>query len=97
MSMRKKTGRLSRDPYYYWKMISMVLACAVLILALLILFGGMEGALIPLVFFLGAVMSAVTGIMELAKNKKITGYLCSVFAGVMAVAMIFNIIWMWFL
>ena len=33
----------------------------------------------------------------LAKNKKITGYLCSVFAGVMAVAMIFNIIWMWFL
>ncbi len=56
MSMRKKTGRLSRDPYYYWKMISMVLACAVLILALLILFGGKEGALIPLVFFLGAVM-----------------------------------------
>lgn len=47
----------------------MVLACAVLILAILILFGSKGGMLIPLAFLLGAVMSAVTGIMELAKIK----------------------------
>ena len=93
----KKASHVSRDPYYYWKMISMVLACAVLILAILILFGGKGEILIPLCFLLGAAMSAVTGIMELAKNKKVTGYICSIFSGIMAVALIFNIIWMWFL
>ena len=75
----------------------MVLACAVLILAILILFGGKGELLIPLCFLLGAAMSAVPGIMELAKNKKVSGYICSIFAGLMVVALIFNIIWMWFL
>ena len=75
----------------------MVLACAVLILAILILFGGKGELLIPLCFLLGAAMSAVTGIMELAKNKKVSGYIFSIFAGLMVVALIFNIIWMWFL
>ncbi len=93
----KKASHVSRDPYYYWKMISLILACAVLILALMIFYGEQDEFLRPVAFLLGGIMSTVTGIMELAKNKKVTGYICSVFAGLMAVALIFDIIWTWFL
>lgn len=93
----KKASHVSRDPYYYWKMISMILACAVLILSLLIFLGNQDAFLCPLAFLLGGIMAAVTGITELAKNKKVTGYICSIFAGLMAVALILDIIWMWFL
>ncbi len=93
----KKASHVSRDPYYYWKMISLILACAVLILALMIFCGEQDEFLRPVAFLLGGIMSTVTGIMELAKNKKVTGYICSVFAGLMAVALIFDIIWTWFL
>ncbi len=50
----KKASHVSRDPYYYWKMISMVLACAVLILAILILFGRKRGTPDSLVLSAGS-------------------------------------------
>lgn len=95
--MQKKGSRLSRDPYYYWKVVNMVLACAVFILFLLILAGRRRGVLVPVEFFLGSVMCGLSGVMELAKGKKLTGYISSVFAGVMAVALIFHVVWLWFL
>lgn len=75
----------------------MVLACAVFILFLLILAGRRRGVLVPVEFLLGSVMCGLSGVMELAKGKKLTGYISSVFAGVMAVALIFHVVWSWFL
>lgn len=95
--MQKKRNRLVRDPYYCWKIVNMILALAVLILAFLVLFGEDGTYLIPAAYFLGAVMCALSGIMELAKNKKVIGYICSVFAGILTVALIFRVIWLWFL
>lgn len=86
--MQRKGNKVSRDPYYYWKVINMTLACVILILALLILFGDMDAVLVPLAFLLGAVMCAGSGIMELAKSKKAVGYLCSVFSGLLIVALL---------
>ena len=37
--MQKKKNRVVRDPYYHWKIMNMVLACAILILAVLVLCG----------------------------------------------------------
>lgn len=91
----KETKGIVRDPYYYWKMVNMVLACAVLILAILIILGKKDGFLIPVTFFLGLVMCTLSGIMELAKNKRVIGYICSVFAGILAVALIISIIGTW--
>lgn len=91
----KETKGIGRDPYYYWKIVNMVLACAVLILAILIIMGKKGGLLIPVVFFLGTVMCSLSGIMELAKNKRVIGYTCSVFAGILTVALIISIIGMW--
>lgn len=91
----KETKAIVRDPYYYWKMVNMVLACAVLILAILIILGKKDGLLIPVTFFLGLVMCTLSGIMELAKNKRVIGYICSVFAGILAVALIISIIGIW--
>lgn len=95
--MQKKKNRLVRDPYYHWKVLNMILACAILVLAALVLFGREEVYLIPAACFLGAVMCALSGIMELAKNKRVIGYICSVFSGILAVALILNIIWLWFI
>ena len=95
--MQKKGSRLSRDPYYYWKVVNMVLACTVLILFLLILSDTRRGILVPVEFLLGTVMCGMSGVMELAKGKKLTGYISAVFAGVMAVALIFYVVWLWFL
>lgn len=91
----KEINKTGRDPYYYFKIVNMALACAVLILAILIILGEKRGLLIPIVFFLGLVMCSLSGIMELAKNKKVIGYICSVFAGIIAVALIISIIGMW--
>ena len=95
--MQKRENRLVRDPYYHWKALNMILAFAILILAFLVLTGREEKYLIPAACFLGAVMCALSGIMELAKNKKVIGYICSVFSGILAVALILNVIWLWFI
>ena len=58
------------DSYYYWKIVNMILACVILILAILIIPGGKGGLLTPATFFLGVVMCSLSGIMELARNKK---------------------------
>ena len=76
----KETRGPKRDPYYYWKMVNMTLACGILILAILILLGEKGG---------------LSGIMELAKNKKVIGYICSVFAGILTVALIITIMGIW--
>ena len=83
------------DSYYYWKIVNMILACVILILAILIIPGGKGGLLTPATFFLGVVMCSLSGIMELARNKKVAGYICSVFAGILTVALIVSIIQMW--
>ena len=83
------------DLYYYWKIVNMILACVILILSILIVLGGKRGIMIPIVFLLGIVMCSLSGIMELAKNKKAAGYICSVFAGVLTVALIISIIQIW--
>jgi len=88
----KLNKRVQRDPYYPWKILNMVLAFAVLILAVLILFGGKSGTIVPVTFFLGILMCTLSGIMELAKSKRVVGYTCSVFAGILTVALIFSII-----
>ena len=88
--MQKRKNRLVRDPYYHWKALNMILA-------FLVLTGREEKYLIPAACFLGAVMCALSGIMELAKNKKVIGYICSVFSGILAVALILNVIWLWFI
>ena len=85
MGQSKKPGG---DPYYYWKIVNMILACGVLLLAVFIAIGEEDG-------FLGLVMCSLSGIMELAKNKKVIGYVCSVFAGILTVALIISIIQMW--
>ncbi len=90
--MQKKGGRLGRDPYYYWKILNMLLACAILILTVWIVLGRKGGLLVPAVFFLGALMCTLSGIMELAKSKRVIGYFCSVFAGILVVALIVSII-----
>ena len=95
--MQKKQSRVVRDPYYYWKIVNMVLACGILVLALLILFGEEQRYLSPVAFFLGVVMCTLSGIMELAKNKKAVGYICSVFVGILAVVLILDVVRTWFL
>lgn len=91
----KQSKRPGGDPYYYWKIVNMILACAVLILAVLIILGGKDGLLVPSALFLGILMCSLSGIMELAKNKKVIGYICSVFAGILAVALIISVIQIW--
>ena len=88
----RQSRRSSRDPYYSWKIINMILACAVLMLATLILLGGQGGYLIPQAYFLGIVMCALSGIMELAKDKKVVGYICSISAGILGVAFLVSVI-----
>lgn len=92
MKQNKKTVR---DPYYYWKIVNMVLAGIVLLLVLFVLLDERGGYLISVTYFLGALMCAFSGIMELAKGKKVVGYLSSVSAGILAVALLFSIIRMW--
>ena len=53
--MQEKKRRVVRDPYFYWKLVNMALACAVLVLAFLILSGRGERYLMPAAFFLGVV------------------------------------------
>lgn len=73
----------------------MILACGVLLLAAIIAIGEEDGVLVPAAFSLGIVMCSLSGIMELAKNKKVIGYICSVFAGILTVALIMSIIQIW--
>jgi hypothetical protein len=91
----KQNKRNRRDPYFLCKILNMVLAGAVLFLAVLILVGEVDNWRISLIFLLGMMMCALSGIMELAKSKRVIGYTCSVFAGILAVALIFTIIRMW--
>ncbi len=95
--MQEKKRRIVRDPYFYWKLVNMALACAVLVLAFLILSGRGERYLMPAAFFLGVIMCTLSGIMELSRNRRVLGYVCSVFAGVLAVALILDVVWLWFL
>lgn len=86
--MVKQTRRIVRDPYFYWKIINLILAVVILILAALILLGGKDGWFVFAALFLGMLMSTFEGIMQLAKGRRLRGYTCSIFAGMMAVALI---------
>ena len=91
----KKDKRSRRDPYFLCKLLNMTLAVAILLLALLILLGEIDGLWNSLVFLLGILMCTLSGIMELAKGKRVVGYTCSVFAGLLTVALIISIVQMW--
>lgn len=93
----KQSGKSGREPYYYLKILNMFLACGILLAAILIFVGDSGGILIPLVFFLGVLMCSLSGIMELSRGKRIVGYFCSVFAGIMMVAFIFSVLHMWWI
>ena len=91
----KQSGKMSRDPHYGWKILNMLLAGAILILAVLILVGDSDAIFVPLVFFLGVLMCSLSGIMELSRGKRVAGYTASVFAGIMMVALIFSVLRTW--
>lgn len=91
----KKDKRSRRDPYFLCKLLNMTFAVAILLLALLILLGEIDGLWNSLVFLLGLLMCTLSGIMELAKGKRVVGYTCSVFAGILTVALIISIVQMW--
>ena len=90
--MIKRKRWIVRDPYFYWKMINMALALAILVLAGMILLGGKRGWLVPAAFSLGVLMCAFEGIIQLSKGRKVLGYTCSIFSGLMIVMLIASII-----
>ena len=90
--MIKRKRWIVRDPHFYWKVINMILALAVLLLAGAILMGRKEIWLVPTAFFLGVLMCAFEGIMQLSKGRKVLGYTCSIFSGLMMVVLIASII-----
>ncbi len=87
--------QVKTEPYYYVKLVNIVLACVILVLSILIILNDKDGILVPAVFFLGFLMCSLSGIMGLARNKKVIGYICSVFAGILMVALIISIIQIW--
>lgn len=91
----KESGKTGRNRYDYWKMVNMMLACAILILAILIFVGSSTEILIPVALFLGVLMCSFSGIMELSRGKRVIGYTNSVFAGILMVALIISVIQMW--
>jgi hypothetical protein len=91
----KRSGKLGRDPYYYGKLVDMTLAVIILFLALFIFLGEGRSVLTPISLLLGVVMSTLTGVMELSKGRRVIGYLCSVFAGLVAAALVLSVIVMW--
>lgn len=91
----KQNKRMVRDPYYYWKILNMVLAVLVLVLVLVVLVGERNDYLVPAACLLGMLMCAFSGIMELSKGKKIVGYASSVAAGILAVALLISLVRMW--
>lgn len=95
--MLKKKRWIVRDPHFYWKVVNMILALVVLVLSGVILLGGKEGWILPLVLLIGAVMSAFEGILQLSKGRRLLGYFASVFSGVMVVALILSILRMFWM
>jgi len=93
--MVKQDKRIHRDPYFYWKLLNMILAAAILVLVIWILLGGKAHWMMPAAILLGIVMSVCCGMMELAKGRRFLGYTCSVFAGIMSVALLTCIIGIW--
>lgn len=93
----KQSGKNTREPYYHLKILNMFLACGILLVTILIFVGDSDGILVPLAFFLGVLMCSLSGVMELSKGKRLSGYFCSVFAGIMMVALIFSVIHMWWI
>ncbi len=88
----KRSGKTGGEPYCCLKILNMFLACGILLVAILIFVGDGDGILFPLEFLLGLLMCSLSGIMELSKGKRVAGYFCSVFAGIMMVALIFSVI-----
>lgn len=91
----KQNKQIEENPYHYWKLVNIILACVILFLAILIILKERDGIMVPIVFFLGIIMCSLSGIMGLARNRKVVGYACSVFAGILAVALIMSIIRIW--
>lgn len=91
----KENKQTRIESYYYWKLVNIVLACVILVLSVLIILKEKDGILVPAAFFLGFLMCSLSGIMGLARNKKVIGYICSVFAGILMVALIISLIRIW--
>lgn len=83
-----------RDPHKGWKLMTMILAAAVLVLSLASLF---ISDIISLSFgalLLGALMCTASGILALSKGRKVLGYFCAVLAGGFLVLFIIGLIWL---
>ena len=94
--MQGSNSRQRRDPYFYTKVICMALASAIVVLTVLkLLLPSMPGFTTIIIFVLGIIMCALTGIMELAKNDRLFGYACSILAGLITVALIIWLVSSW--
>ena len=84
------------DPYRNWKFIAMILALAVLALCITGLLTDINVSIVFAALLMGASMCATSGIMALAKGRRVLGYLCSVLAGaflVLCLVWIARMIW----
>ncbi len=83
-----------RDPHKGWKLMTMILAAAVLVLSLTALFVSKSVSISLSALLLGALMCTASGILALSKERKVVGYFCAVLAGGFLVLFIMGIIWM---
>lgn len=73
------------DPDRNWKIIAMILSLAVLALCVAGLFEDVNVSVVFAALLMGAGMCATSGIMALAKERRVTGYLCSILSGIFLV------------
>jgi len=81
-----------RDPHFYWKIVNMILAAVILVLSVLVLQGSKSTWILPAALLAGAILGALEGILQLSKGRRFLGYIASVFAGVMVVALLLSLL-----
>lgn len=69
------------NPDRNWKIIAMILSLAVIALCVTGLFTDVNVSVVFAALLMGAGMCATSGIMALAKERRVMGYLCSILAG----------------
>lgn len=91
----KQGKKIVRDPYHGWKIVNMMLAGVIILLVILALVDEKDGWLVPVTCFLGSLMCAFSGVMELTRGRKLVGYVSSVLAGALAVVLLLSIVLTW--
>lgn len=80
------------DPYKGWKLMTIILAAGVLLLSLTAIFAPENVSISLTALLLGTAMCAASGILALAKERKVVGYSCSVLAGIFLVLFLIGIV-----